>query len=189
MTFNTLSINVGNTGPCISSPSNLGRPECWTVQFVSSLKNWESYCGLCASVGETHNVEFWLLFWKDVDVLRLCKLKNYYTIFKFLRWCFDEPIYRSASFRLKTIKTLEFFSFLTKFSNHNTVLRLVILPNYSESIFKGLQLGYCQNPTLPQPAVQVCLFISQLPIWRLTSSAATWGNLTRCDTNIVSWIK
>jgi len=119
------------------------------VQFVSSLQNCESHCGLCASVGETHNVEFWLLLRRDVNVLRLCKLNNYYTIFKFLRWGCDEPIYKSASFRLKTIKTLEFFSFLTKFSNHNTVLRLVILPNYSESLFKRLQLGYCQTPTFP----------------------------------------
>jgi hypothetical protein len=119
MNFNTLCINVGNTDLHISPPSNLGLPECWTVQFVGSLQNCESYCGLCASVGETHNVGFWFLFWKDVNVLRLRKLKNYYTIFKFLRWGCDEPIYKSASFRLKTIKTLEFFFFLTKFSNHN----------------------------------------------------------------------
>jgi hypothetical protein len=78
------------------------------VQFVNSLKNWESYCGLCASVGETHNVESWLLFRRDLDVLRLCKLKNYYMIFKFSRWGCNEPIYRSSSFRLKTVKTVRF---------------------------------------------------------------------------------
>ena len=149
MNFNTLCINVCNVGLHIASPSNLGRPECWTVQFINALKNWESFSGLCTSVGETHNLESWLLFRRDLDVLRLCQFKNYYMIFKFSRWGCDELFYRSASFRLKTVKTLRLFSFLTKFSNHNTVLRLVILPKYSESLFKGLKLGYCQNLTLP----------------------------------------
>jgi len=163
MNFNTLCKNVCNIGLHIASPSNLGRPAWWTVQYVNALKNWDSYCGLCTSGEETYNVEPWLLFRRDVDVMRLCQLKNYYMIFKFSRWGCDEPIYRSASFRLKTVKTLRIFSFLTKFRNHNMVLRLVILPKYFESLFKGLKLGYFQNPTLPSQLSESACLVRSYP--------------------------
>jgi hypothetical protein len=48
-----------------------------------SVKNWESYIGLCASVGRTRNGISWLLFRMYWDVLMLYKSENCYVRFEF----------------------------------------------------------------------------------------------------------